>query len=71
MRTEYSTFWLETTVWSSHAEVNGCEDTSNGGLLGSAAAGVLCFFDDVPFFGCDATLPLVSNVPVMKTLSRS
>jgi hypothetical protein len=40
-------------------------------LGGSLDDGDLCFLDDEPFLGWEATLPLLCGVPVMKTRSLS
>ena len=52
---------------SSHAEVNGCAGHSCGATSSSTL--VFCFFVEAAFLGCEATRPLVSGVPVMKTRS--
>lgn len=61
--------WLESVMLSSHAEVRGGVCTTWG--LASASALGFCFLDTTVFLGCDATRPLDSGVPVMKTRSRS
>jgi hypothetical protein len=70
-RTEYSTPWLDTSVWSSQAEVRGWTGVISSVLGGPSYEGDLSFLEDELFFGWEATLPLFCGVPVMKTRSRS
>jgi len=50
-RTEYSTPWFETSVWSSQAEVRGWTGVTPRVLGGSSYRGELSFLEDEPFFG--------------------
>lgn len=77
---EYSLPWLDSDIRSSQAELKGV-DATNGVATGSTdllllrvlsltcLPGVTC--PDTLFLGWEATRPLVANVPVMKTRSRS
>lgn len=70
IRTEYSTPWFDTSVWSSQAEARGGSGVRLS-LEELSPAEDFGFLDEDPFLGCEATRPLFSGVPVMKTRSLS